>query len=83
MLTWKLRERPPRVYDRDGFVQWYLVDTSLAIGRAVVGEVVLQDPDGLQTYYAELLNGKGLRYFTNEDDAKAWLWTFYLLEKAP
>jgi hypothetical protein len=68
--------------NRAGFVQWYLVDTSFSIRRSVVGEVVLQDPDGLQTYYAELINGKGLRYFTNEDDAKAWLWSFYLLEKA-
>jgi hypothetical protein len=82
MLTWKRRGEPPPIADRGGYVQWYLVETSLAIGRAVVGEVVLQDPDGLRTYYAELTNGKGLRYFTNEDDAKAWLWAFYLLEKA-
>jgi hypothetical protein len=80
MLTWKRRVAPSS--DRAGFVQWYLIDTSFAIGRSVVGEVVVQDPDGLQTYYAELIDGRGLRYFTNEDDAKAWLWSFYLLDKA-
>lgn len=81
MLTWKRSEESSR--DRAGFVQWYLLDTScFSIHRSVVGEVVVQDPDGLQTYYAELIDGRGLRYFTNEDDAKAWLWTFYLLEKA-
>jgi hypothetical protein len=26
--------------------------------------------------------GKGLRYFTDVEDAKAYLWTLYALEKA-
>jgi hypothetical protein len=80
MMQWRRTGEGGR--DRAGFAQWYLCDTSYALGRTIVGEVVLQDPDGLRTYYAELLSGRGLRYFTNEDDAKAWLWSFYILEKA-
>lgn len=69
--------------DRAGFCQWYLCDNkAVPLKGTIVGEVVLMDPDGVRTYYAELVNGRGLRYFTNEDDAKAWLWSFYLLEKA-
>lgn len=71
--------------DRAGFCQWYLCDHGTLGGydpKAIVGEVVLMDPDGVRTFYAELVNGRGLRYFTNEDDAKAWLWSFYILEKA-
>lgn len=83
MPNWVLCQETSR--DRAGFVQWYLCEKSQTgtpgAGR-IVGEVVMQDPDGLQTFYAVLTNGKGLRYFTTEDDAKNWLWTFYLLEKA-
>lgn len=64
--------------DRAGHTQWYLCDETPS---RVVGEVVLiGTSEG--TYYAELCNGKGLRYFTTVDDAKAWLWSFYALERA-
>lgn len=65
-------------YDRAGFVQWYLCDDEL---RQVVGEVILAS-EAAGTYYAELVNGRGLRYFTTEQDAKDWLWSFYCLERA-
>ena len=68
--------------DRVGFAQWYLLDAEVYGPSKIVGEVVMMDPEGMRTFYAQLLNGNGLRYFTNEDDAKAWLWSFYLLEKA-
>ena len=71
--------------DRAGFVQWYLCDDKIELVAsrhgAVVGEVV-QINEELGTYYAELTNGKGLRYFTTVDDAKDWLWSFYILERA-
>lgn len=83
MTHWVQSEEPS--HDRAGFVQWYLCDeaTVLVHSRhgAVVGEVV-RASDELGTYYAELCNGRGLRYFANVEDAKAWLWAFYLLEKA-
>jgi hypothetical protein len=69
-------------YNKPGLCQWYLCESLTGSPGRIVGEVVLMDPDGVRTYYAELTNGRGLRYFTNEDDAKAWLWSFYLLEKA-
>jgi hypothetical protein len=67
--------------DRAGFCQWYLCVGSPPHGR-IVGEVVVQDPEGVHTYYAELTNGRGLRYFTNVEDAKSWLWSFYRLDTA-
>jgi hypothetical protein len=63
-----------------GHVQWYLCDTDKS-GGMVVGEVV-QINEELGTYYAELTNGRGLRYFTDVDVAKDWLWSFYCLERA-
>lgn len=68
--------------DRAGFVQWYLCDRDSPRPSAIVGEVVRIDSDGLGTYYAELTDGRGLRYFTDVDVAKAWLWSFYVLERA-
>lgn len=65
--------------DRAGFVQWYLCDESTT--KQIVGEVV-QINEELGTYYAELTNGRGLRYFTDVDVAKDWLWSFYCLERA-
>ena len=62
--------------DRAGFVQWYLCNDDY-----IVGEVV-QINEELGTYYAELTNGRGLRYFTDVDVAKDWLWSFYCLERA-
>ena len=71
--------------DRAGFVQWYLCDDTRVLVHsrhgAVVGEVVCIN-DELGTYYAELCNGRGLRYFTDVEVAKAWLWSFYALERA-
>ena len=64
--------------DRAGHVQWYLCDNN---SRGIVGEVV-QISDELGTYYAELTNGRGLRYFTDVNNAKDWLWSFYCLERA-
>ena len=66
--------------DRAGFVQWYLVDIKGSLGGPV-GEIVCINND-LGTYYAELTNGRGLRYFTDVDVAKDWLWSFYCLERA-
>ena len=66
--------------DRAGFVQWYLCTNDDSPGR-IVGEVV-QINEELGTYYAELTNGRGLRYFTDVDVAKDWLWSFYCLERA-
>jgi hypothetical protein len=66
--------------DRAGFCQWYLCVGSPPHGR-IVGEVV-QINEELGTYYAELTNGRGLRYFTDVDMAKDWLWTFYRLDTA-
>ena len=68
-------------YDRAGFVQWYLCDNDQSLGRSIVGEVV-QINEELGTYYAELCDGRGLRYFTDVDVAKDWLWSFYCLERA-
>jgi hypothetical protein len=65
--------------DRAGFVQWYLCDE--AAHGAFVGEVVCIN-DELGTYYANLCDGRGLRYFTDVEDAKAYLWSLYILEKA-
>ena len=65
--------------DKSGFVQWYLCDDSRT--RRIVGEVICLNND-LGTYCAELVMGKGLRYFTDVEDAKAYLWTLYTLEKA-
>jgi hypothetical protein len=68
--------------DRAGFVQWYLCDEQFqTIGKSIVGEVVRINEE-LGTYYAELTNGRGLRYFTDVNVAKDWLWSFYILEKA-
>lgn len=67
--------------DRAGFVQWYLCDDGAPITNAIVGEVV-QINEELGTYYAELCNGRGLRYFTDVEVAKDWLWSFYCLERA-
>lgn len=64
--------------DRAGFVQWYLCDGE---PRQIVGEVILASV-AADTYYAELMNGRGLRYFTDVNTAKDWLWTFYHLERA-
>ena len=64
-----------------GHVQWYLCDVREGGGVEVVGEVV-QINEELGTYYAELCNGRGLRYFTDVDVAKNWLWSFYCLERA-
>lgn len=64
--------------NRAGFVQWYLCDGHES---DLVGEVVCLNNE-LGTYCAELLMGKGLRYFTDVEDAKAYLWSFYILEKA-
>lgn len=64
--------------DRAGFCQWYLCDDD---DGYIVGEVV-QINEELGTYYAELTNGRGLRYFTDVDVAKDWLWSFYCLERA-
>jgi hypothetical protein len=80
MPNWVRSQETSR--DRAGFTQWYLCESALGLQGRIVGEVVLQDPDGVRTYYAELTNGKGLRYFTTEEDAKNWLWSFYILEKA-
>lgn len=66
---------------RAGFVQWYLCDNGQYVGKSIVGEVVCINND-LGTYYAELCNGRGLRYFTDVDVAKDWLWSFYCLERA-
>lgn len=66
--------------DRAGFVQWYLCDESLS-KHAIVGEVVRINEE-LGTYYAELCDGRGLRYFTDVNVAKDWLWSFYVLERA-
>jgi hypothetical protein len=66
--------------DRAGLVQWYLCDATVGKGY-IVGEVV-QINEELGTYYADLSMGKGLRYFTDVEDAKAYLWTLYALEKA-
>jgi hypothetical protein len=68
-------------HDMAGFVQWYLCDMSSPIGNSIVGEVVCINNE-LGTYYADLSMGKGLRYFTDVEDAKAYLWTLYALEKA-
>lgn len=65
--------------DRAGFVQWYLCDEYTT--KRIVGEVV-QINEELGTYYTELTNGRGLRYFTDVDVAKDWLWSFYCLERA-
>lgn len=78
MMLWVLAQETSR--DRAGFVQWYLCDDSVH-KHAIVGEVILMSEE-LGTYYAELTNGKGLRYFTTVDDAKDWLWSFYILERA-
>ena len=67
--------------DRAGFVQWYLCDHGAPIGSSIVGEVVRINEE-LGTYYAELCDGRGLRYFTDVDNAKDWLWSFYCLERA-
>jgi hypothetical protein len=64
--------------NRAGFVQWYLCEDT---DKYIVGEVVCMN-DELGTYYAELAMGKGLRYFTDVEVAKAYLWTLYALEKA-
>ena len=64
--------------DRAGFCQWYLCDDS---DGYIVGEVVLMCSEN-ETYYAELTDGRGLRYFTDVEQAKAWLWSFYALERA-
>jgi hypothetical protein len=80
VITWKRVGEASR--DRAGHAQWYLCDTSYATGRSIVGEVVLQDPDGLQTYYAALFNGSAVKYFTDVEVAKAWLLALYTLEKA-
>ena len=66
--------------DRAGHVQWYLCDYKGGNGGPV-GEVVCINNE-LGTYYAELFNGRGLRYFTDVDVAKDWLWSFYCLERA-
>jgi hypothetical protein len=66
--------------DRAGYVQWYLCDYIQGKGGPV-GEVVCIN-DELGTYYAELSMRKGLRYFTDVEDAKAYLWSLYILEKA-
>jgi len=68
-------------HDRAGFCQWYLCDMGSRIPNSIVGEVVCVN-DELGTYYADLAMGKGLRYFTDVEDAKAYLWTLYALEKA-
>ena len=72
-------------HNRAGFVQWYLCDDTVTLVHsrhgAVVGEVV-QINEELGTYYAGLCDGLGLRYFTDVEDAKAYLWAFYILEKA-
>ena len=65
-------------FERAGFVQWYLCDEQVT---SIVGEVVCINEE-LGTYYAELTNGRGLRYFTDVDVAKDWLWSFYCLERA-
>lgn len=64
-----------------GHVQWYLADKRLDSPNRFVGEVVCLNAE-LGTYYAELRNGRGLRYFTDVDVAKDWLWSFYCLERA-
>lgn len=64
--------------DRAGFCQWYLCEDT---DKFIVGEVVCINNE-LGTYYADLSMGKGLRYFTDVEDAKAYLWTLYALEKA-
>jgi len=83
MTHWVQSEDTSR--DRAGFVQWYLCDDTVMLVHsrhgAVVGEVV-QINEELGTYYANLCNGRGLRYFTDVEDAKAYLWSFYILEKA-
>jgi hypothetical protein len=66
--------------DRVGFTQWYLCVNDAPPGR-IVGEVVHLNEE-LGTYYAELTTGRGLRYFTDADMAKDWLWTFYRLDTA-
>lgn len=73
MTHWVQAQETSR--DRAGFVQWYLYD------HTIVGEVVRINEE-LGTYYAELCNGRGLRYFTDVDVAKDWLWSFYVLERA-
>lgn len=78
MTHWVRAAEPSR--DRAGFVQWYLCDESLS-KHAIAGEVVCINEE-LGTYYAELCNGRGLRYFTDVDVAKDWLWSFYCLERA-
>jgi hypothetical protein len=79
MTHWVQAQETSR--DRAGFVQWYLCDHGHPTSNAIVGEVV-QISDELGTYYAELCNGRGLRYFTDVDVAKDWLWSFYVLERA-
>ena len=76
MTHWVQAQETSR--DRAGFVQWYLRDNN---SRGIVGEVVCINNE-LGTYYAELTNGRGLRYFTDVNNAKDWLWSFYCLERA-
>lgn len=66
--------------DRAGVTQWYLCTYDTPPG-CIVGEVV-QINEELGTYYAELTNGRGLRYFTDVDMAKDWLLAFYRLDTA-
>jgi len=77
MTHWVATQEATR--DTAGFVQWYLCDEEY--DRRIVGEVVCVN-DELGTYYADLSMGRGLRYFTDVEDAKAYLWTLYILEKA-
>jgi hypothetical protein len=76
MTHWVQAQESSR--DRAGFCQWYLCDDT---DKIVVGEVVCVS-DELGTYYAYLSMGKGLRYFTDVEEAKAYLWSLYILEKA-
>ena len=77
MTHWVQAQESSR--DRAGFCQWYLCDEEY--DRRIVGEVVCVS-DELGTYYADLSMGRGLRYFTDVEEAKAYLWTLYILEKA-
>lgn len=79
MTHWVQAQETSR--DRAGFVQWYLCDHNSPRPSTIVGEVV-QINEELGTYYAELCDGRGLRYFTDVDNAKDWLWSFYVLERA-
>jgi hypothetical protein len=83
MTHWVKSDEPSPA--RAGFVEWYLCDDTVLLVHsrygAVVGEVVRINEE-LGTYYAELCNGRGLRYFTDVNVAKDWLWAFYCLERA-